>query len=466
MAADIFVSTGAELNAYLAKPSPPASQDQPCATTYHRLFILEDLPYNHTVTLGSHLHIPPGFFASHWNDPSAFAFSHRSPFQRCSLPNFRLHYAASNRVIINGSSNSGDSGIYAFDSRVSRHLVTYNKNGLVYDEAKSHHVLSFWSSPAREDGSWNAVILVDPPPGAQARCMATGNMYPLIRHVDEELIPKRFFFPDLLTPKCLLEDHTHWEAALSTPTYASMFDDTIAAFERSIPMATTYGPSSVVEIPRKLVISTMVAYFRRRYTNLVKLQNGSHFGPQTMQHNYLTSFSKGSCSTWSSEFFDFIVGRRTAMRICMRELEHNIVALGLDNPQTTAPHWEQDGWHSVKELGCMLEETLESISNGYLQYVTIQEARTSNSNAHSLSRITVLSMLFIPLSTLASIFSMGGDFLPGETRSWVFWVVALPVLAILVILPCHPQSRYTSEGTHPAFLQHKAEEITKTTLSR
>jgi hypothetical protein len=43
-------------------------------------------------------------------------------------------------------------------------------------------------------------------------------------------------------------------------------------------------------------------------------------------------------------------------------------------------------------------------------------------------------MLFIPLSTVASIFSMGGDFLPGNSRAWVFWVVSIPVLMMLAYL--------------------------------
>jgi hypothetical protein len=75
-----------------------------------------------------------------------------------------------------------------------------------------------------------------------------------------------------------------------------------------------------------------------------------------------------------------------------------------------------------------------ALATGYLQYITIQEARISNGNAQSLSKITVLTMLFIPLSTVASIFSTGGDFLPGNSKAWVFWVVSIPVLLMLAHL--------------------------------
>lgn len=427
-------TAAADLSTHLAEPSPLPQSSQTQKSRRRRLFILEDLPYNYVLTLGSQLHIPPSFFASHWDDPSALAFNLRNSFQRCSLPHFRLHYATSYRVVVEAPAHPGNNGIYAFNSRVSRHLATYSKSGLVYDEARTHHVLSFWSSPVQQDGSWDAVLLVDPPPGTTARCVSTSSFCPLNYDVDEDTIPKRFFFPEIQALTRLPKDCAEWSAAFSRPTYVSMFDDTLSALHNPGSTLRTEDPLEVVEIPRRLVIATMISYLRRRYANLVKLQNGSHFGPQTMQHNFLSGFSKGSCSTWSSEFFDFIVGHRAAMRICMREMDYDIVALGLDGLQSSAPQWEQDGWRSIKELAYILDETLKSVADGYLQYVTIQEARVSNTNAQNLSRLTMLTILFVPLSTLASIFSMGGDFLPGQTKAWVFWVVAIPVLAVLLLL--------------------------------
>ncbi|KAL6703511.1 hypothetical protein ACN47E_009609 [Coniothyrium glycines] len=427
--------TATQLSTYLTQSARASYHNRFNESPCRRLFVLEDLPYHHVLSLGAHLRIPPSFFAGHWDDPSALAFNHRSAFEKCSLPHFRLRYATSNRVEVVTTSESGPDSIYAFDARVSRHLVTYSKKGLVYDEAKSHHALSFWSSPAQADGSWDAVLLVDPPPGQQVRCVATGKMYRLRHEIAEASIPKRFFFPELDNMAHLPANHAEWASACSAPVYASIFDDTLESFNSTAnPVIATQDPMSVVESARKLVISTTIAYLRRRYSNLVKLQNSSHFYPQAMRHNYLASFSKSSCSSWSSEFFDFIVGSRAAMRVWTREMDENITALGLDAQHSSAPQWERDGWQSVKQLGCIVDETVGAFATGYLQFVTISEARVSNRNAHSLSRITVLTMLFIPLSTVASIFSMGGDFLPGETRAWVFWVVAIPVLSVLAYL--------------------------------
>lgn len=178
------------------------------------------------------------------------------------------------------------------NSRVSRHLATYSKNGSIYDEARTHHVLSFWSSPVQEDGSWDAVLLVDPPPGATSRCVSTGSSYPLVYDIDQEGIFKRFFFSELLAAPVPPQGCAEWPAAFLKPAYVSMFDGTIDAMQRPGATVHTDDPLAVVEIPRRLVIATMISYLRRRYANLVKLQNGSSFRPQTMQHNFLSGFSK------------------------------------------------------------------------------------------------------------------------------------------------------------------------------
>ncbi|KAF3035512.1 hypothetical protein E8E11_002752 [Didymella keratinophila] len=127
----------------------------------------------------------------------------------------------------------------------------------------------------QQDGSWDAVLLVDPPPGATACCVSTISSYPLVYDIDHEVMPKRFFFPELLAMPVLPQDCAEWSAAFFKPTYVSMFDDTVNAIQRPGAAMYTDNPLTVVEIPRRLVIATMISYLRRRYANLVKLQNGS-----------------------------------------------------------------------------------------------------------------------------------------------------------------------------------------------
>ncbi|KAH8724831.1 hypothetical protein GQ44DRAFT_739954 [Phaeosphaeriaceae sp. PMI808] len=409
-----------------------------------RLFILEDLPCNHILALGSRLRVPPSFFAGHWEDPASSTFNHRNPFQRSPLPNFRLRYATSFRVEVDMPPLPDGRGMsnFAFNTNVCRYLHTYNAKGLLYDEARSHHIMSFWASNPREDGSWDAVLLVDPPPANSVRCLSSKNSIPLRKRLhDETLMPKHFLNPELDSPHELPSDSSTWATSyMKTPQYVSIYDDILEAYCSSKVIKATKDPLTCVEIPRKLVMSTLLAFVRRRYLNIVKVQQGQ-MGPSSMRHNYLYSFSNSSMATWSNEFFDFMIGSCAAMREFAREMHENMIALGLDST-SAAPGWECDGWKSIRDITHVVEEMTKKFSENYLQYVSIQEAHHSNGSAQSLSRITVLTMLFIPLSTIASIFSMGGDFLPGETKAWIFWIVAIPVLVVLAYIYCKSLDQY------------------------
>jgi hypothetical protein len=423
-----------EITTYLVHSSSSSLAAAAEAPARRRLFVMEDLPRNYILSLGSYLRIPPSFFADHWADPCSSTFNHRNPFWRCALPHFRLRYATSQRVeVVTPSSSSAN--IFAFDARVSRHLFTYTRGGQVYDEAKSHHAVSFWTSQPREDGSWDAVLLVDPAPGTRVRCLRTGMFFNLqTKLTDESSMPDRFLYPEVSALRELPVDDSQWSTLSASPQYGSMFEETIHAFEHiDSDMDVTSDPLSATNHIRRLVASTTIAYLRRRYLNLVNIQKSDTL-LQMMRQNYLASFSKNSYASWSSEFFDFIVGSQAAVKVFSREMEDNITALGLNDAGCLAPQWERDVWLTVKELTAVVAETIDAFANGYLQYVTIQEARASSGNAKSLSRITVLTMLFIPLSTVASILSMSGDFLPGQAKSWVFWAVALPLLAMIAYL--------------------------------
>ncbi|KAN0108770.1 hypothetical protein V8E51_008512 [Hyaloscypha variabilis] len=432
-----------ELRQYISETSlSPAIgyQNQP----NRRLFILEDLPLNHILTLGSGLRIPPSFFAGHYDDPASSTFNHRNPFEHHTKSQFRLRYGTSHRAEVDVPYHKRSS-IYAFNTNVCRYLHAYDPKGLLYDELRSHHILSFWSSPSRIDGSWDAVLLVDPPLSKHAKCLPSMQLAPLRRELrDESSMPKHYLYPEMNALHELPEDPSEWASAYGCPLYVSVFDDVLNDFaSKSQDISELDNPLAVVSFPRKLIIGIMLAYLRRRYLNLLRIQK-THIKPtHTLRNNYLSNFSEGALSSWHDEFFDFIVGSCAAMKELIREMDENVVSLGLpmsnraarDSNDAKVPlQSEIDGWKSVLDLAHVVEGLTSALATGYLQYITIQEARISNGNAQSLSKITVLTMLFIPLSTVASIFSMGGDFLPGNSSAWVFWVVSIPVLMMLAYL--------------------------------
>ena len=431
-----------ELRHYLlASPSPAiSSQNQP----RRRLFILEDLPRNYILTLGSQLRIPPSFFAGHYDDPASPTFNHRNPFERHTKSQFRLRYANSHRVEVDVPPHKRSS-IYAFNTNVCRYLHAYDPKGVLYDEMRSHHIVSLWSSPLGMDGSWDSVLLVDPPLSGYAKCLPSMQLALVRRELrDESSIPKHYLYPEMNALQELPDEVSEWASACQCPQYISVFDEVLNEFaSRKQDVSEIDSPMAVVKFPRKIVIGVMLAFLRRRYLNLLRIQKTHVKLNQSFRNNYLSSFSEGAFSSWHDEFFNFIVGSCAAMKELIWEIEANMVSLGLPLKNGTAwnsgaaggpPQWKIDGWRSVLDLAHVVDGLTNTLATGYLHYITIQEARITNGNARSLSKITVLTMLFIPLSTVTSIFSMSGDFLPGNARAWVFWVVSIPVLMVLAYL--------------------------------
>ncbi len=64
--------------------------------------------------------------------------------------------------------------------------------------------------------------------------------------------------------------------------------------------------------------------------------------------------------------------------------------------------------------------------------VAIRENKQGIRNNQGLSRLTLLATFCLPFGTVATILSMEDRFAPGQDRFWLYWVVAVPLTALLV----------------------------------
>jgi hypothetical protein len=234
---------------------------------------------------------------------------------------FRLRYGTSHRAEVDVPPHKR-SNIYAFNTNVCRYLHAYDPKGPLYDEMRSHHIVSFWSSPVGIDGSWDAVLLVDPPLTELAKCLPSMQLAPVRRELrDESSIPKHYLYPEMNNLQELPEELSEWASAFECPQYNSMFDDALHDLASRDQVVGELGnPMAVVKFPRKLVIGIMLAFLRRRYLNLLRIQKTQVKPNQNLRNNYLSSFSEGALSSWHDEFFDFIVGSCAAMKELIREM--------------------------------------------------------------------------------------------------------------------------------------------------
>lgn len=75
---------------------------------------------------------------------------------------------------------------------------------------------------------------------------------------------------------------------------------------------------------------------------------------------------------------------------------------------------------------------LESLNPIITSLVQLMNSHRSVSEASDVRRLTYIAIVFIPLSFIATLFSMGDDFLPGKTNFWLYWVTSIPITLLVL----------------------------------
>ena len=81
---------------------------------------------------------------------------------------------------------------------------------------------------------------------------------------------------------------------------------------------------------------------------------------------------------------------------------------------------------------------LESSIAVFTSVVQIAEAQRSFNEASNIKRLTILALIFVPLSYVSSLFSMNSINGPGGSYFWVYFVVAIPVTLLVVLIARAP----------------------------
>jgi hypothetical protein len=81
---------------------------------------------------------------------------------------------------------------------------------------------------------------------------------------------------------------------------------------------------------------------------------------------------------------------------------------------------------------------LESMLPVVMSFVQITDARRSFAETADISRLTVLALIFVPLTFVSSLFSMNTDNLPGRGDFWVYFAVAIPLTGLIVLIARPP----------------------------
>jgi hypothetical protein len=186
---------------------------------------------------------------------------------------------------------------------------------------------------------------------------------------------------------------------------------------------------------RSLVLSAWTARIRIVETQLIKEQLMLSIGDIPAGARAAEVFEKSWQRPWHPRDFGRLVRAKSALESIDWELRRNMDALGIGSEsKRTAEAWEADAWQSLREVIKSLKIRLDIMLQAYMQSISVRETSAANKQARQVGYLTSLATIFIPLSFVAAIFSMGGDFSAGSDRFWVYWVVAVPVAAIGCLL--------------------------------
>jgi Mg2+ and Co2+ transporter CorA len=64
--------------------------------------------------------------------------------------------------------------------------------------------------------------------------------------------------------------------------------------------------------------------------------------------------------------------------------------------------------------------------------VSIGEGKQGLDENHGIVRLTLLATIFLPFSTVATIFSIQGGYGPGQDTFWLFWAIAIPLTGFVL----------------------------------
>lgn len=89
----------------------------------------------------------------------------------------------------------------------------------------------------------------------------------------------------------------------------------------------------------------------------------------------------------------------------------------------------------LKHLEALVDDhsrSLDALNPTIMALVQLQDMRRSISQAEDIRRLTYFALIFIPLSYVASLFSMAEQYGPGSEGFWIYWASSLPVAVAVV----------------------------------
>ncbi|KAL6713409.1 hypothetical protein ACLMJK_008874 [Lecanora helva] len=384
-----------------------------------RLYLLEDLSKQFVEAFGAHFWMDPFLFAAHENSTHwtatkfDYALPRRLPSSDKLDPSFTLRYYEVVKLL--GSEMEKESLKTVSNVHRKIELGDLSHSFDHHSQPKTYVVrrnASFWSRD-REDGGWDALIVVDPPIGDSALTSSSQR-----KHWPN--VPYGYGYVDF-TPWNSDNERLAQQSAICGPPRKSILDDTAwywmnkASAEQIAEVRKDALISSI--FLKKIVASNWNVLLEFVWAKLSDFERELRYVEGT-KLNYL-----------AETLADVNLFRRR-LSWYHDEVEMSMRSMGI-TPDSVSD--DEDGKEIRSRLqGC--KEKVESLTPIVTGMLNVRQADISMRETRLVSKLTLVALVFIPLSFTASIFSMGGGFLPGSSQFWVYFAVAVPITLIILAL--------------------------------
>lgn len=278
------------------------------------------------------------------------------------------------------------------------------------------------------------MLLVDPPLGNFVMWTDDPVPRPVVHHSSEE-------GHSFKTTNNTANQDGSWyapfpmDSAEQAPEMRSMFDDILRVYPTRGRQSTA-DPTSSSDVCRQLVLSAWTAGLRVNEAQVIRKQYQMSVGPGSKTFNPRTWLDRSWTHPWTERDFGRLVRAKSTLESIDSSLLYNMDALGIGGNNHLGEEWEVEAWKSLRSAVQTLKTRVNMISEAYMQAVSVRESIVANTQARQVGYLTSLATLFIPLSFVAAVFSMGGDFAAGQKRFYVFWAISVPItlVALCVLL--------------------------------
>ncbi|KAJ5624511.1 hypothetical protein N7510_000820 [Penicillium lagena] len=443
----VDLSDSADLRDYLDRINAEA----PC---HNRLFLLEDLDESSLEMLGSALHIDPVVLA---DQLFTYHFSENHTIPHRTLPSltdasrsFTLRYyelrETDDRLAENQTRRRRTFAHASRQIERWRDLATRRETHV---DVVRHNV-SFWCGeglPGEDKptpGAWNAILLVDPPVASQP---AARKGYYYVLDKEEDNAP---WSPQIQWSKPYRAGYSDLRPWLSSrsvlaPSRQSMFDDIIFYWLRAERREIDAVFDSCVNTT--LFVHQIVACHWNEFLDLqFKTLSTVDLTSKSKRHN--SPGKAVSTAEWREEL-NYYNERLSLLGILQRrlmwykrEMVLNLERLGFA-PYVAGDHTSIATPSSLRIAGRDLQAILSELDRHESRVDNLVGIVTDSINLSSALRslhsarfglqLSIVGAVFFPITLVAAIFSMGGDYSPGSKDFWIPWVVAVPLVIILII---------------------------------